>query len=44
MLDDGLSGETSRLLLPPDIEPGPYWLCTANSVGDDCTEFDVQAA
>ncbi len=43
MLDDGLSGDTSRLLLPPDIEPGPYRLCTANSLGDDCTEIDVLA-
>jgi hypothetical protein len=31
MLDDGLSGESSMLILPPQIEPGPYLLCTANS-------------
>lgn len=44
MLDDGLSGESSMLVLPPQIEPGPYLLCTANSADDVCIEVDVQAA
>jgi len=44
MLDDGLSGESSMLVLPPQIEPGPYLLCTANSADDVCIEVDVQTA
>ena len=44
MLDDGLSGESSMLVLPPAIEPGQYQLCTANSADDVCIEVDVGAA
>jgi hypothetical protein len=44
LLADGLSGESSMLVLPPQIEPGPYLLCTANSVDEVCIELDVQAA
>jgi hypothetical protein len=44
MLDDGLSGESSMLVLPPQIEPGPYLLCTANSADDVCIDVDVQTA
>ena len=43
MLDDGLSGESSMLALPPQIEPGLYHLCTANSPEDVCIEVDVRA-
>lgn len=44
MLDDGLSGESSMLVLPSQIEPGQYRLCTANSADDVCIDVDVLAA
>lgn len=44
MLDDELSGESSILVLPPQIDPGTYLLCTANSADEVCIEVDVQAA
>ena len=40
-LDDALSGESSTLLLPPQIEPGQYHLCTANSSTDVCIEVEI---
>lgn len=43
MLDDGLSGETSKFLLPPDLGTGRYKLCTANSVPEACVEVEVRA-
>jgi hypothetical protein len=43
MLDDGLSGATSRFLLPPDLAAGRYKLCTANSVPDICVEVEIHA-
>ena len=43
MLDDGLSGENSRFLLPPDLGAGRYKLCTANSVPDVCVEVEIRA-
>jgi hypothetical protein len=43
MLDDGLSGETSRFLLPPDLAAGRYKLCTANSVPGVCVEVEIRA-
>ena len=44
MRDDGLSGEWSMLVLPPQIQPGQYRLCTANSADDVCIEVDVLPA
>ncbi len=41
MLDDALSGETSKLVLPPDINPGLYRLCTANSATDVCIDINI---
>ncbi len=43
MLADGLSGERSTLVLPPQLLPGPYRLCTANSATDHCIDVDVDA-
>jgi hypothetical protein len=43
MLDDGLSGETSRFVLPPDLAAGRYQLCTANSLPDVCVEVEIRA-
>lgn len=41
MLDDALSGETSNVILPPDLAGGDYELCTANSVVSACTPINV---
>jgi hypothetical protein len=43
MLDDGLTGERSTFVLPPDLGTGRYELCTANSVPEACVEVEVQA-
>ena len=43
MLDDGLTGETSKFVLPPELEAGRYELCTANSLPAACVEVEVQA-
>ncbi len=44
MLADGLSGERSTLLVPPDLAPGSYVLCTANSGSEECVEVRVNTA
>jgi hypothetical protein len=44
MLADGLSGERSTLILPPDLAPGSYALCTADSGQEECLDVRVQAA
>jgi hypothetical protein len=36
MLDDGLSGDTSTFVLPPELAAGRYLLCTANSEPNQC--------
>ena len=41
MLDDGISGATSRFLLPPTLASGEYDLCTANSVPETCLAVEV---
>jgi hypothetical protein len=43
MLDDGITGKTSKFVLPPDLGPGRYELCTANSVPEACIEVEVHA-
>jgi hypothetical protein len=43
MLDDGITGETSRFVLPPELDAGRYELCTANSVPEACVEVEVHA-
>jgi hypothetical protein len=43
MLDDGLTGETSKFVLPPELESGRYELCTANSLPTACVEVEVLA-
>ncbi len=43
MLDDGLSGEQSNFIMPPEMETGEYTLCTANSGAEECTAIAVLA-
>jgi hypothetical protein len=44
MLADGLSGERATLELPPDVAPGSYVLCTADSGDEECVDVQVRAA
>jgi hypothetical protein len=41
MLDDGLSGDTSTFVLPPELAAGRYLLCTANSEPNQCITVDL---
>ena len=41
MLDDGLSGDTSTFVLPPELAAGRYLLCTANSETNQCITVDL---
>jgi hypothetical protein len=42
MLDDGLSGESSKFVLPPDLVAGRYKLCTANSLPEVCVAVEIR--
>jgi hypothetical protein len=39
--DDGLSGDTSTFVLPPELAAGRYLLCTANSEPNQCITVDL---
>lgn len=42
-LDDGLSGEQSTFIFPPELPAGSYTLCTTNSGPTECVPVVVQA-
>jgi hypothetical protein len=41
MLDDGLSGNTSTFVRPPELAAGRYLLCTTNSEPNQCITVDL---
>ncbi len=41
-LDDGLSGEQSTFIFPPELPAGSYTLCTTNSGPTECVPVAVQ--
>jgi hypothetical protein len=43
ILDDGISGNTSTFIRPPELDDGIYTLCTANSLPAGCVEVVVAA-
>jgi hypothetical protein len=43
ILDDGISGNTSTFILPPELNEGTYTLCTANSLPNGCVDVVVAA-
>jgi hypothetical protein len=42
ILDDGISGNTSTFILPPELDDGTYTVCTANSLPNGCVEVVVE--
>jgi hypothetical protein len=43
ILDDGITGNSSMFILPPELDEGTYTLCTANSLPNGCVEVVVTA-